>query len=846
MQSLRLLLALASAALASQVQVTPVQKVVQLLENMKEKGTKEMQEEEVQYTKFKQFCDMTLAEKEAAIGEAADKIETLEADIEKAASEAERLGKEMSEHQTDIEAATAEKEKATGVREKGRTDFQLTLKDYGESIDAIARALKALKEEDKKTALLQLADAKLLPEEARQSLLDIQGPAPKTYEFQSGGVISMLEGLQDKFVDERISLEKEEQKKRHAFEMLVQSLEAQLAQSKKEQEEKGQFKAKQLQSKASSEGDLGETKVEKQSDEKYSTDLKATCSKKAAAFAARQKLRQEEIEAIEKAKGIIAGGAVAGSAEKHLPSLLQASPKRTALAFLRSEVREPQSESSRVARFLQQRAAALNSRVLSAVAGRAAADPIAKVRTMIEQLITKMQTQQNEEASKNGWCNAELASNKATREEKTDAVDELSSDADELSTAIGKLGEEVSALAKQVSELEADMAKATQMREEESAKNAATVKDAKEAQAAVAQALLVLRDFYKKAAGASSLLQTRHGEARAEPEVFGDEPYTGMGGESGGVISMLEVIQSDFAQLQAETEAAEESGLKEYQEFMEDSKVDKATKVRTSEHKTSKKQAKTQELTAVRADLQGTQKELDAAKAYFEKLRPDCLDTGASYAERQAQRKQEVADLQEALEMLEKELPGTTFAQVPRLISLVRAVDSTGTLMRVRRPIGDLYADALHRVRPDVQVSAREMTRVFPAAFSRQSTLSPGFGAGGCGCRDWWRAVVEGTMGGAGIAVSDLGESFEAVFDDLYGHVFCGQEAWELLPGTVTSLESLRRWCAANDCRLGVMSNMDDRLSVILQNLGILDKFDFVLTSYEARAVLPAEFRMWT
>ena len=492
----------------------------------------------------------------------------------------------------------------------------------------------------------------------------------------------MLEGLQDKFVDERISLEKEEQKKRHAFEMLVQSLGGALAQSKKEQEEKGQFKAKQLQSKASSEGDLGETKVEKQSDEKYSTDLKATCSKKAAAFAARQKLRQEEIEAIEKAKGIIAGEAVAGSAGKHLPSLLQAGPKRTALAFLRSEVREPQSE--RVARFLQQRASALNSRVLSAVAGRAAADPIAKVRTMIEQLITKMQTQQNEEASKNGWCNAELASNKATREEKTDAVDELSSDADELSTAIGKLGEEVSALAKQVSELDADMAKATQMREEESAKNAATVKDAKEAQAAVAQALLVLRDFYKKAAGASSLLQTRHREARAEPEVFGDEPYTGMGGESGGVISMLEVIQSDFAQLQAESEAAEESGLKEYQEFMEDSKVDKATKVRTSEHKTSKKQAKTQELTAVRADLQGTQKELDAAKAYFEKLKPDCLDTGASYAERQAQRKQEartlparfiacrsnreisrllrlsfaravqVADLQEALEMLEK------------------------------------------------------------------------------------------------------------------------------------------------------------------------------------------------
>lgn len=40
---------------------------------------------------------------------------------------------------------------------------------------------------------------------------------PKTYEFQSGGVISMLEGLQDKFVDERITLEKEEQAKKHSY-----------------------------------------------------------------------------------------------------------------------------------------------------------------------------------------------------------------------------------------------------------------------------------------------------------------------------------------------------------------------------------------------------------------------------------------------------------------------------------------------------------------------------------------------------------------------------------------------------------------------------------------------------
>ena len=46
----------------------------------------------------------------------------------------------------------------------------------------------------------------------------LEGPEPKTYDFQSGGVLQMLEGLQDKFVDERSSLEKEEQAERHSYE----------------------------------------------------------------------------------------------------------------------------------------------------------------------------------------------------------------------------------------------------------------------------------------------------------------------------------------------------------------------------------------------------------------------------------------------------------------------------------------------------------------------------------------------------------------------------------------------------------------------------------------------------
>jgi len=626
-----------------------VQKVVQMLETMKDKGTKEMNEEQVQYAKFEQFCEATLVEKGRSISEAADQIETLEADIAAATSEAARLTEEIAGHASDIETATADKAKATEIRKTTRSDFVATLKDYTESIDAVGRAVKVLKEKSSSFVELKaVRQLKTLPPAAAEHLDGYMGtnlleaaPKPKTYEFQSGGVIGMLEGLQDKFVDERVTLEKEEATKRHTYELLVQGLDAQLAQFAKDQDQKTQVKAKKLQAKAEAEGDLAEAKSEKATDEKYAKDLKMTCSKKATAFAERQKLRKEELEALSKAQDIISSGAVAGSAEKHLPSLLQ---QKSSLAFLRSWAQRP-AELEQVSRFLQERATELKSRVLSATAVRAQADPLSKVKGMIEQLITKMQEQAKEEATKKGWCDTELSSNKAIREEKTDAVESLQSDIDEMTAQIAKLGNEAVTLNEEVTQLTAAMANATEIREKEKQKNSETVSDAKEAQEAVAQALQVLKEFYAKAGDATSLIQSD------APETF-SEPYTGMGGESGGVIGMMEVIQSDFARLQAETESAEEAAKKEYNEFMEDSKVDKATKSKTAEHKTGKKKTKIQELTASKGDLQGTQKELDAANAYFDKLKPDCLDTGASYAERKQQREEELKDLETALKML--------------------------------------------------------------------------------------------------------------------------------------------------------------------------------------------------
>merc|ERR1712066_888542 len=188
------------------------------------------------------------------------------------------------------------------------------------------------------------------------------------------------------------------------------------------------------------------------------------------------------------------------------------------------------------------------------------------VKKMIKDLLVRLMEEANEEAEHKGWCDTELSTNEQTRKEKTEAVETLHAEIDELEASIAQLTQDITALTEAVAELDAAIAKATKLREEEKAKNTQTISDAQAAQTAVAQAIPVLKEFYAKAGDATALLQ----QQPQAPEIF-DKPYQGMQAENGGVVGMLEVIESDFARLEAETTAAEATAQKEYDEFMTDS-----------------------------------------------------------------------------------------------------------------------------------------------------------------------------------------------------------------------------------------------------------------------------------
>jgi len=641
---------------ASAVQVTPVQKVIQLLEGMLEKGKKEKHDEQVQFAAYKQFCEDTSVEKKRAIEEAAQQIDMLKADISKAVADAAQLGKEIAGLDEDVSVWQGDQKAATSVRQIEKSDYDNMHKDYSESVDALQRAIAVLKKQahdrGQKASLAQVSALKnlnLIPDSAKkiisaflsteEDVVDEAAPEANAYEFQSHGVVEMLEKLLDKFIDERTTLEKEEMNSKHAFDMLMQDLTAQITQAKADRGSKAEAKAKTLQAKADNTGSLQDTSTTKAADEKFLGDLTATCGQKSSDFESRQQLRAEEITAVEKAIEILSSGAVAGNAAKHLPSA-------SSLAQLRASNMSPAQQ--KTAFYLQEQAKHLNSRVLSALAVRVTEDPFGKVKKMIKDLIVRLMEEANEEAEHKGWCDTELSTNEQTRKEKTESVQMLHAEIDELKSSLAQLGEDITELSKAVAELDAGMAKATEMRQSEKAENTNTIKDASDAQTAVAQALVVLKEFYAKAAESTALVQV------GAPDIF-DAPYKGMGAESGGVVGMLEVIESDFARLEAETSSAEATAQKTYDEFMTDSKVDKAQKTTDSEHKTAKKQDQEQALTVKSSDLEGTQKELDAALAYYDKLKPSCVDAGVSYEDRVGRRKEEIQSLQEALKILNGE-----------------------------------------------------------------------------------------------------------------------------------------------------------------------------------------------
>merc|ERR1719506_1149094 len=581
--------------------VTPVQKVITMMEEMAAKGASEKEAEIATYKQYVKWCDKTTFEKGVAIRDGKLAVEQGTAAAGKAKADAEAAADKIVELNANIKSWAVQKAEATKEREIEHTDYEAEHTEFTENIDALSAAMATIAASTQPvSALLQDANSDLmaswerltqkLPNNEKQiftSLMqedEVSAPAGNAFESSSGGVQDAVGKLKERIEGKRADLEKEETEAKFAFETLVGQLDLNTEQANDEIAEKTQEKAQRLTDKEAYTSEVESTSATLKTDEKYFADLQAQCTTKSEEFEARQQMRAEELEAIAKAIEVMSGSTVSGAADEHLPSFIQT---RKSFALLRAHAVSPSERSAAVHRvmvFLQGRAKKAESRILANLAAKVTeGGPFDKVVEMIKDLIEKLSTEAAEEADQKSWCDAELKSNKETRDAKTEEVNRLTARSDMLHAQLAQLTSEMETLAEQISELNLALKDATESRAAEKAENDKAIADARAAIPAVRSALKVLKDFYAKAASATALVQ--------QPSPAGDapgsweKPYTGMGGSSKGVLGMLEVILADFVRLEQETTSSETEAQSAFDKFASDSQADIDSKTATSKEK---------------------------------------------------------------------------------------------------------------------------------------------------------------------------------------------------------------------------------------------------------------------
>jgi chromosome segregation ATPase len=664
----QIFLAMLSLACASNTKEHPIAKIISMIEELKVKAMTLGEEEAAAYQKFEYFCKTTKKELNTAITAGKEKVEVLEDTIEAKTKEIEKLEVDIEALTKTLEEIEAAAAKAKKIREEQETAYKEADSDFKETIEAIQTCIDSLedtkKETDKPTgSLLEksvtkvLNLASLLVSEDEQKVLSSflqeaqqpTKPKAKVYSFKSQGVIELLKKLMEKFETDQLDATKAETNSLNAYNLAKQAREEALEAAQKSKDEKEKIKGQVEEDLAEAEKDLADTKSDLAANEKSMEDVTADCQTKADEYETRTTARENEIKAMEMAIKILAkvGGVRAPKSEElieEVPSLLQVDdPKAKAVKMLLAEAEKVHSKSLR----------RLAQRISAHLTG-----PFDEINQMIQKMIFHLMAEQKDEDDHKNWCDMELEKSTESRDDKAEKKEELEDKLKEAKAKVVELTEEVVTLEEEVAEIIAAIKKATEVRETDKAENMATIKDAKDAQEAIAQAIAVLEDFYKEQ---GAFLQTESHEpvvVEASPDTWESES-TGLQSPD-GVLDMMKTISADFAEMEAQTTADEEADQKEYDQFVTDESINKAEKEQLIVDKNREKGRLNDKIKTWTDKHKHVVKELEAVEQYLKDLVPACGDAEEGeqnkqdYEDRKKARADEIEALRKAQTILEE------------------------------------------------------------------------------------------------------------------------------------------------------------------------------------------------
>merc|ERR550525_580975 len=283
-------------------------------------------------------------------------------------------------------------------------------------------------------------------------------------------------------------------------------------------------------------------------------------------------------------------------------------------------------------------------------------DPFAKVKGLIEDMITQLEEEAAAEAQEKAYCDEQLAKTKAKKEELDDDIEKLTVKSDQATSKSAKLKEEVQDLESELAALTKLQAEMDKIRQETHAEYVTAKDDLELALKGVRKALGVLREYY----GGAALLQDGSTMAALMQHPAPPPAHKKSSGAGQGIISILEVCETDFAENLAKENAEESNAQAEYDKTTQENKVAKTLKEQDVKFKTQEIKALGKGLTELSADKESAESEHAAVMEYYEKVKERCIAKPETYEERKRRREEEIKGLQQALSILESE---TAFVQ---------------------------------------------------------------------------------------------------------------------------------------------------------------------------------------
>jgi len=652
---------LASAEAGKSRDEHPVQKIITLLQGLETQAVEEGKTEALSMQKFEYWCKNSKKELNKAIAEEKDTIDSLESKISAKTEESKGLGEQIGKLEKEIGALQVSAKKALAASDKANALYETASADLTSTKNAVGECITAIKDskddtsflaaQKKGSALISLLETDPVDVMAKGDMKSHE----KKYSFKGGNILELLKQLELKFEDDLVRTEKEETNRVNAYNLAKDARDNAITAAEKSRDDKTEFKAEVDEELAQAISDLKDENDELEADTGTLDTTTKKCSVKASEWEERSATRSGEIEAINVAIKILAKVADVRTEPPSNPI-----PPASPVDFLQTGNVDSDPKMKAVV-YLRQQASKLHQKGLERLAQQVSAHlngPFDDVNQMIEKMIFRLMAEQKDEDDHKNWCDLELEKTQTSLDDKFEKMEDLQLKIDDADTTIGDLTEEIKDADAMVADIITFMKEATEIREVGKKENDLAIKDAEDSQEAVSNAIAVLTDFYKESGEVAKepweFLQ-KGVELPEDPETW-DSSYTGVAdpaAQPGGIITILEKCNEEFATMEADTKAQEASDQDAFDSDMAEHDIEKSKRSKESEMKVSEKKRLVEKSGSLGKTRKHVADEHEATEQYQKDLQPACVEGDSTYEDRKQARADESEALHKAQGILE-------------------------------------------------------------------------------------------------------------------------------------------------------------------------------------------------